>query len=289
MGSGGGGSSQTQTSTRELPSWALNGAQGSMAMADKYAWQGNPYPDQHISPLTSQQTQGLQMAQDRAISGSPVMNAAKTNLTDTLNGKYLDIGTNPAWNPMVQRITDAYSTGTAAQTDSAAARAGAFGGSAYGEQVGYNQRGLGDSLAGAAGQLYNDERNRQMQANLFAPQAAQADYQDAQALLGVGDTYRQYNQDLLNNTYQNAYQQADWPYKRVEWYNNQLAGLTGGSGTQSSTGPNPYQPNKTAGALGGAMSGAAAGAMIGSAVPGIGTAVGAVGGGLVGGLGGYFM
>ncbi len=288
MGSGGGGE-QTQTSSRELPSWALGAAQGSLAQSNAAAWRDNPYPNQQISPLNAQQTQGLQMAQDRAIAGSPVMNAAQTNLTDTLNGKYLDIGTNPAWNPMAQRITDAYSTGTAAQTDAAAARANAFGGTAYGEQLGYNQRGLGDSLAAAAGDLYNQERGRQMQANLFAPQAAQADYQDAQALLGVGDTYRQYNQDLLNNNYQNAYQAADWPYKRAEWFNNQIAGLTGGSGTQSSTGPNPYQPNKTAGALGGAMSGAAAGAMIGAPIGGVGAVPGALVGGLLGAAGGYFM
>lgn len=279
------GSTQSQSSNKSLPDWAQPFAVEGLHTAVNATMRGNPanpYPQQQISPLTSQQNQGLQMAQDRAIAGSPVMNAAKSNLTDTLNGKYLDIGTNPAWQPMAQRITDAYSTGTAAQTDAAAARANAFGGSAYGEQLGYNQRGLGDSLAGAAGQLYNDERNRQMQANLFAPQAAQADYQDAQALLGVGDTYRQYNQDLLNNNYQNKYQQANWPFQRIDMMGNYLNQFTGGAGNATSTGPNPYQPNKTAGALGGAASGAAIGTMVS---PGIGTAVG----GVLGGLGGYFM
>lgn len=291
MGSSGGGGTQTTVSKSEMPAWAAPHASDLLNHAAQYTFPrtSNPFPNQQISPLNSQQNMGLQMAQNRAIQGSPVMNASQQNLGDTLNGKYLDIGSNPAWQPMAQRITDAYSTGTAAQTDASAARANALGGSAYGEQVGLNQRGLGDSLAGAAGQLYNDERGRQMQANLFAPQSAQADYADAQALLGVGDTYRQYNQDLLNNNYQNAYQQANWPYQSLDIYRSALSGAVGGSGTNTSTAPNPYQPNKTAGALGGAMSGAAAGAMVGSAVPGIGTAIGAVGGGLLGAFGGYSM
>jgi hypothetical protein len=255
---------------------------GSLNQANSVAWRPYPYPDQQVSPLNQQQTQGLQMAQDRAIAGSPVQNAANQNLLDTSSGKYLDIGTNPAWAPMAQRITDSYRTGTAAQTDAAAARANALGGSGYNQQMELNQRALGDSLSGAAGQLYNDERTRQMQANLFAPQAAQADFQNAQALLGVGDTYRQYNQDVMNNQYQNQYARADWPYQRVNWFNNQLGQLTGNGSNGTTTGPNPYQPNRTANALGGALAGAGAGAMYGSSYPVVGTAIGALAGGALG-------
>ncbi len=281
MGSGGGGDTQTTVSKSEMPPWAAWHAQNMLNNAEKYTFPraDNPFPDQGITALTSQQQQGLQMAEDRAKAGSPVTDAMQTNLTDTLNGKYLDIGTNPAWAPMAQRITDAYSTGTAAQTDAAAARAGAFGGTAYGEQVGYNQRGLGDSLAGAAGDIYNQERQRQMQANLFAPQAAQADYSDAQALLGVGDTYRQYNQDLMNNNYQNAYQQANWPYQSLDIYGNALTRAVGGTSVNQTTAPNPYQPNRTAGALGMAATGAGMGAMVGGPY---GAAIGGVAGGLYG-------
>ncbi len=287
------GSTQTQVSTRELPTWAQPLAVEGLHTAYNTALIGNqkyPYPNQQVSPLTSQQQQGLQMAQDRAIAGSPVQNAANQNLLDTLNGKYMDVGSNPAWAPMAQRITDAYSTGTAAQTDAAAARANALGSSGYNEQVGLNQRSLGDSLAGAAGQLYNDERSRQMQANLFAPQAAQADFNNAQALLGVGDTYRQYNQDVLNNNFQNQYNTANWPYQKLSMFGDYLNQFTGGQGTQSQTGPNPYQPSKAAGALGGAAAGGAlGGALAGTQAGAFLGPWGMVGGAALGGLAGLLM
>lgn len=288
MGSGGGGSSTTsappaymQTGANELLDrgriltntnndalWRNNGA-GIKAL--------NPFPDQPFAAMNQNQLTGLDMAQQRAMAGSPVMNAAQTNLQDTLEGKYLDPGSNPAWAPMSQAITDAYSRGTAAQTDAAAARANALGSSGYNEQVGVNQQALGSSLASAAGDLYNGERGRQMQANLFAPQAAAADYTDAQALLGVGDTQRQAVQDQLNNQYTNQYARQYFPYQQLQFMGSALSGANVGGGTTTQM---AGSPSKTAGALGGAATGAA----MGSVVPGWGTAIGAVAGGLYGAL-----
>lgn len=176
-----------------------------------------------IAPLAPQQRTGLMMTEQRALSGSPVMNASKQNLTSTLNGDYLDITKNPAWDPMQKAITDSYGRGVAAQTDAAAARSNNLGSSAYREQVGANQRALGESLSSAAGGLYNSERGRQMQANLFAPQAAAADYADASALMGVGGAYQGQMQ-----------KEMDWPYKQLDVMGGAL-GVPSRYGTTTTT------------------------------------------------------
>jgi hypothetical protein len=175
------------------------------------------------------------MTEQRALSGSPVMNASKTNLTSTLNGDYLDITKNPAWDPMQKAITDSYSRGVAAQTDGAAARSNNLGSSGYREQVATNQRALGESLSSAAGGLYNSERGRQMQANLFAPQAAAADYADASALMDVGGAYQGQQQ-----------KEMDWPYKQLDVMGGAL-GAGGRYGTTTSTSETP-DPRTSTGA-----------------------------------------
>lgn len=277
MSGGGGGDGDGDTTTTNIP-WS--GAQpfllDYMRRASNLSRQPfQPYTGQRISGFSPEQEQGLQMTTERATQGSGVMNAAQGNLQSTLQGDFLNPGTNPAWAPMAQSITDAYQTGTAAQTDAAAARAGAFGSSGYQQQVGMNQKGLGDALAGAAGSLYNNERTNQMRAAMFAPQMAEADYRDAQALLGVGDVRREYQQDLLNQGYQDFFDQQQWPYQQLNVLGNALnPGLQFGSQTSN----NGYSPNRTATALGGAASGAAMGSMFGP----VGMGVGAAAGGLMG-------
>lgn len=239
-----------------------------------------PYQGQRIADLNPSIQGAMQMTQARAVNGSPVNNAALGMATDTLNGRYLDPTKNPIWDSMAGGIIDKYKTGVAAQTDSAFARANAFGGSAYNEATQRNQQALGGALAGAAGNLYNQERGYQMQAAGMAPQLGQQDYRDAEALLGVGDIQRQYQQDLLNQSMQDYYDQVNYPVSQLDMLGRGLTTAMTGSQSSLATGPNPYRPNPTAGALGGALAGAGAGATLGP--------WGALGGAVVGGLGGYY-
>jgi hypothetical protein len=284
-GSGGGGSAPTTTTSinkSEPPAYVqpyseqLLTRAGQLSNAPYQAYTG-----QMIQPLNATQQQGLQMTIDRATQGSPLMNASNAELTKTASGAYLDPTTNPAWASMAKGITDAYSKGTAAQTDAAFARAGAFGGSAYRDQTQTNQAALGGALAGAAGNLYNDERLNQLRATQQAPQMATADYQNAQALLGAGDVYRQEGQDQLNQQYQQFLQQQQWPYQNLDVLANAIRTSMGGGGTSTTTAPNPYQSNRTAGALGGGLLGYGAGQMIGGSIaPYAGAGIGALAGGL---------
>lgn len=240
----------------------------------------SPYKGQTIAGFTPEQQSGMQLATQRALSGSPITQAAGRNLTSTLQGDYLDPSKNPAWAGMASGITDAYRTGTAAQTDKAFAQSRALGGSAYNEATQRNQAALGGALAGAAGNLYNTERGYQMQAAGMAPELAQQDYTDAQALMGVGDVQREYEQDLINKQMEDYYGAQNYPLKQLEMLGGGLGSAMTGALSQSATGPNPYKPNSTAGALGGAATGAGMGSTFGP--------WGTVIGGLLGAGAGYY-
>lgn len=263
MGKSGGGTTVQKT---EPPAYAIPYHKSLLNRAGSVAnTPYTPYPYARIADFAPEQQEGLQMTADRARAGSPVMNAAKTNLQDTLQGKYLD--SNPYVDSMVKRSQDNVLTNYGAQLGRN------FGNSGVNEVVSKAAMDAGNAVRY---QNYGDERNRQMQANLFAPSAAAADYADSQALMGVGDVYQGQQQNLLNFGYDEFQKAMNYPYQQLGTLSSAL-NATGGFGQQ--TGPNPYQSSRAAGALGGAASGAAIGSMFG---PGYGTAIGAGIGGLAG-------
>jgi hypothetical protein len=265
-----GGSKQpkntTSTTTVELPSWAQNYAQQGLNSAwteSQKPYQA--YPGQQIAPLTSQQTQGLQMTEDLA-KNNTLGQAATTQATNTLNGMYLDPSTNPAWASGSKALADAYSSGTAATRNAAFSKVGAFGAdnSAFNQYAGQQDEAFGNSLGQLWGDLYNTERANQMKAAYMSPGLSQANYGDAQNLIGAGDAYRTYNQDLLNQDYQNWYDQQNYPWSQNERFASLFPAYLGNQGTTSSRGPNPAKGSALAGMVGGGLLGAGAYGALGS-------------------------
>ena len=218
----------------------------------------NPYPFETVAPFTQDQNAAMDMVRQRSLAGSPVVNAAQQQTLNTINGDYLNPSTNPylqqTFDQAANRVTDAFSRGTAAQTDARFARAGAFGGSAWNEMQGANQQALGDSLAGLGanifGNNYAQERNRQQQATQFAPNLAAQDYRDAEALLNVGGMQQQQGQNYLSDDANRFAQAQQYPYQQFQTFGQIFNPALGGQSTQTLPGVNPV-----AGALGGAMGG----------------------------------
>lgn len=267
MGTSGG---STQTSTSEPWIQAQPYARSALRRAKKIAdTPFQAYEGQRFADFNQDQLQGLDMTRQRALAGSPVTNAAKTNLEATLRGDYL----NPQSNPYLQNTVN-QAMGDVQSRVNSQFSGNNFGGSAHQEWM---QKNLMDTAMPYYMQNYGDERNRQMQANLFAPQMAQSDYADLQALLGVGDVMAGQDQQNLDFMYDEWMRKLQYPTQSL----NTLLGAAYGAPGSVQTAPNPYQQNRAAGALGGAASGAA----LGSAFGPIGTGVGAIGGGLLGLLG----
>ncbi|MFY1969572.1 hypothetical protein ACOTHT_30700 [Achromobacter xylosoxidans] len=309
---GGGGSSTTSTKV-ELPGYVQPYAERLMDWSYNLSQTPIPvYGGQLTAGLNQDQLTAMNAIRSRALNGSADINAARQGLTATMQGQYMRgaeknpyAGDNPYLDQAIQKtqgdIARNYAAGTGAQTLAQFRNSGAFGGSAMQETQDMQNRVLGDTLANASSgmrmqdydiqrqiaaqdlqrddALWNSERQRQMQAMGLAPSLANTDYQNYQALLGIGDIQREYSQSQLNDALTRWQQQVSQPYQQMEILANGITGATGGGIARNQVGPNPNQVNRTAGALGGAASGAAMGSMFGP----WGTAIGG-GLGLLGGL-----
>lgn len=171
---------QSQTTTNSAPAWALpywgSYLQG-MSGLTQQPWK--PYGGQRVADFSPEQYEGMGMIADRARNGSPARTALESmygggggGITFSAGGGRSGPATGLRRNPLLDSGTtdlDAiiastgrdvardFATGTAAQNDARAARARAFGGSAYEETTRRNAESLADRLAGNASQLrYQD-------------------------------------------------------------------------------------------------------------------------------------
>lgn len=201
-----------------------------------------------ISPFSPEQQYGLSMTTQRAIDGSPVMNAAQGNAFNTLQGNFMSPDSNPwlkenvdtAMNDVTGRINSQFGNNN-------------FGGTAHQETLG---RGLGQVAAGMYGQNYDSERARQMQTMGLAPQMAESDYRDAQALLGVGDARQQLSQSYLDQANGLFNQNNQFPQTQLDNYGRAVSIGMGAGGNSSTTGPNPNQRSGIADLIGTGLSAA---------------------------------
>jgi hypothetical protein len=221
------------------------------------------YQGQRIANLTPEQYMGAGLTSAQALNGFQGQSDAFNNYQATMRGDYMDPSANP-WlaataNKAMGDITNAYRSGTKPTTDAAASRAGAFGGSAWQQMVQNNEQALGDSLGNAANQFYGqnylNERNNQMQGLNMLPTMQNVGYTDAQKLTGVGDAFRQYQQDLLNTQYGDWQEAQNYPTRQLDIMGNALRATMGAGGSTSTSQSGGYKPSSFASALGGGMAG----------------------------------
>jgi len=277
---GGGGSGGTTVSRTELDPTMRPYVQYGLSEAQRLYQQPGMmqyYPGQtYIGP--SQQTQAaLQAAQQRAMTGSPLVPAAQQQLLGTIQGQYL--GGNPffqgAFAPAAQAAERQYQS-SVNQALSNFSRAGRYGSGAMTGAL--NQAGgeFARALSGTAGQLayanYADERARQMAAMQAAPQMATADYGDINRLLQLGQMSEAYQEAALADAINRYNFEQQAPYSRLQSFLSAAYGAP--AGVQQVT---PVYRNQLGQAVGGALAGAGLGQMAGFS-----PAAGAIGGGLLG-------
>jgi hypothetical protein len=198
MGGGGGGQTQTSKSeiSPEFKPYALFGAGEA-----KRLYESAPAAPETLAVAPSAATQqALQMAQQRAIAGSPLLRAGQAEQLATIQGR----GVNPFLAGAAEAL---YRPATMAGREairglqSEASSAGRYGSSAMGQLAEKAGSGIGQSLGDAYRQLaYSSseaERARQVAASQLAPTLGAADYGDIERLLRVGQGREQYQlQDI---------------------------------------------------------------------------------------------
>lgn len=179
------------------------------------------YFPQGINSLVAPQspwTQAALAAQtNRAMTGNPALNAAQQDLTRTVSGDYLSAG-NPYFSGMADRvIAKAMPAVTSRFADSGRLNSGLA------------SRGIAEGVTAALGDLayknYDDERGRMLNAQMFAPQMATADYQDIAKLAEVGAIQEDLTQQRLNEQKQASDFDQMEPWQRLGLFANMVNGI----------------------------------------------------------------
>jgi hypothetical protein len=221
--------------------------------------------------------------------------ASSANPYGSVNNPYLDATFNKAADSVQQRLGSQFA-GSGRNTDASRAvnadelnnLSNTIYGGAYENErsrgLAYDQQQLGIGAQGYESERdrmatdLDRQRSQQYAVAGMAPQLANQDYVDLQALGGVGGQVEDLSGRLMED------QAARWDYNQNAPQmnlDNYLARITGAYPGQNATQTTPTYRNRTAGAAGGAL----AGAQMGSSFGPYGALIGAVGGGLLGGYG----
>lgn len=265
----GGGSKGTTKQTTSAEPW--KGVQPYLKSAFKDLGtvykEGAPdyYPGDTVAPQSDYTKSALDQLAARGAAGSQVTDAAQNELMKTMNGDYLN-GETPgfkgALDAATRPITDNYTKSVIPNLESAFSSAGRYGGGAHAdaESDAYSGmlREIGDVSSDMSYKNYGDERQRQIQGMLFAPQLAQQDYMDINAMGQAGAGIDQYNQAKIDADVGKYDYNSN---KDLNWITQNLGTLMGTPWGQSQTAKGA-QPSVFSGALSGAMGGAGLGSLM---------------------------
>lgn len=232
MGGGGGGNVTTTEIDPFLKPYVTYG----LEEGKKLYQSDNPkfFPGQtYVSPSEATQ-QGLQMAQERAMAGSPLLQAAQQQQLQTIQGRgvnpFLQGALSAAYQPTVEAAQEA-TRGLQGQ----ASTAGRYGSNAMGQiaerQAAGLGRGLGSQLSNLAYQSSEAESARQAAAIGNAPALAQADYTDIQALLKAGQGGEQYQQAALQDAMNRYNYEQQLPQQKLQQFANLFTSVPAGQKT----------------------------------------------------------
>ena len=237
-------SPKTVTSKNEPPAWLqpyFKDLVGNASAASKKPFE--QYGGDFIAPENADQTSAYAAIRQRAMGGDPIMDTANSSFQRLMAG-----GSNPELQNMIDAssrdVTDKFQKSIVPSLAGQFASGGAFGGSAYQQQMGQAQQGLaqelGDISSGYRFNDYNAQQDRQLQGLGLAGSLSNAQYNGANQLLNIG------NQQQQTGTANNQAQYME--FLRGQGWDAQQLGLLGqalgtaGGAYSNQTNPNPnYQ------------------------------------------------
>jgi len=225
-GSGGGGGGQTSKTTNELDptvrpfvEYGLQEAKGLYQTDTPSYFPGKTY----VGP-SAQTTSALTAAQNRAMTGSPLLPAAQKQQLGSIQGDYLSAG-NPYFTRALagptEQATQAYNDAIK-NAQGTASMAGRYGSGVSADIQNRAASTLASTLANKYGDLayqnYAGERAMQNQAVMNAPTLAQADYGDISQLANVGKTTEDYAKTALQADLDRFNFEQNKPYQKLSSY-----------------------------------------------------------------------
>ena len=240
MGSRGGNQTSTTTTSidPDIKPYVTYGLEEGKRLYES----GTPtfFPGQtYVSP--SQATQSaLQMAQERAISGSPLVRSAQAEQLATIEGRGVNPFLEGALAGVNRQAREQFTEGVQG-LQSKASSMGRYGSAAQAEQEARAQDVFARALAEQGGQLaYGSaeaERARQMAATQAAPQMAAADYSDIQRLLSTGQAQEQYSSAELQDAINRFNFEQNLPQAKLSQFANLFSSVPQGGQTVTQATP----------------------------------------------------
>ena len=226
----------------------------------------NYYPNQTYTDFSPESNAAMQLATNRAMN-NPLLASSQSEINNILQGNYLD----PSTNKYSQQLYDQIAGDVTSGVQSQFSKAGRLG-------SGANQEVLASELGKLGTQVYGDQYNREranmVNATQIAPQLAQADYQDIQALSGIGQTKEAMDMAKIQDSMARFDFEQQKPYYKLREY----LGSIGSSVPQTTSITKPQFRNTGTDILSGAASGYQLGQNFGMG------GIGAAAGGLLGGF-----
>ena len=224
-GGGGGGGSSKQTTSQQLDPTVRPFVEYGLQEAKQLYQTDTPsyYPYQTYIDPSEQTQQALQAAQSRALAGSPLVPAAQQQQLATIQGQ--NLGLNPYFANALQGAAGVATTqfqDALKDIASQASTAGRYGSGAMADLQSRASTNLAKELTSRAGELayqnYAAQKAAQERAVERAPQMAQADYQDIQQLLNVGQTAEDYQRQALESDIARFEFEENKPYTKLQSY-----------------------------------------------------------------------
>lgn len=275
----------TTTQIQQPPAFAIPGlTQAAGAAVEQFeAGPQQFFPGSTVVPFSPQTQQALQLTEERALAGSPLVSSAQQTTQDIIEGR----GVNPflagAVESAIAPIQEQFTGQILPDIRSGFASVGRSGSgreeAALQNAITNFGRGVGNIGGQLAFSSAEAEAGRQFAATQTAPGLAQQDFVDINALLGVGQAQEGLSAAQLQEDISRFQFEQAAPGLSLNDLINQLTGATAGTGTTSISAPGVAQPGGFLTGLGGAASGATTGALIGGPVgAGVGGSIGLLAG-----------
>ncbi len=218
----------------------------------------NYFPGQTVVGFDPATTNALNMTEQRAMAGSPLLRGAQSNLASTVSGdflngnQYLDGAINTASRGLVRNFNEA----VVPSLNASFARSGRYGSGAQARAFSNVANDLGTQLGDISTRMsfdnYNAERGRQIQAAALAPQLASADYNDLAKLGEVGAARENQAQQVLNDEIARWDNNNNRDRQALDEYLKRIGLAQGDAKTSITTQPGTRK-NPLAGAIGGGL------------------------------------
>jgi hypothetical protein len=226
MGSGGGSS----TTKNELPKWASPYAQEWLKGYDQLAFPGGspasyPLPDKQVANVNPYQPQAANITMD-TLASSP---AAYSPFMPGNMDPYLQ----PYFDQAAKGVVNQYQLATAPEAAARAASTGTIGSSGDLQNRFAAQYGMGQNLASLGAQVYEPAFEASMNRGLQATNAEEQNLMTgAQQLGSQAQGLQQSQHGVYDESYNNTYNRAMWPYQLYDKAGGVLSSFVGNSGVQ---------------------------------------------------------